>query len=77
MMRMLIQAFTKGKHGSHHLIADVGTVDKLKDVGVHRRGCQNLYFQTHTSQREAQTLMLAGPSCLAGQLTPRTSCGQT
>ena len=37
LMRMLIRAFTRGKHGSHYLIADVGTMDKLKDIGVHSK----------------------------------------
>lgn len=35
MMRMLIQAFTKGQLGSHYLVADVGTSDKLKNIGEH------------------------------------------
>lgn len=35
MMRMLIQAFNKGQLGSHYLVADVATVDKLKNIGVH------------------------------------------
>ena len=37
MMRMLIKEFTKGAKGSHYLIADVGTVDTLKDIGVHSK----------------------------------------
>ena len=37
MMRMLIKEFTKGTKGSHYLIADVGTVDTLKDLGVHSK----------------------------------------
>ena len=37
MMRMLIKAFTKGTKGSHYLIADVGTADTLKDIGVHSK----------------------------------------
>ena len=35
MMRMLIKEFTIGTKGSHYLIADVGTVDALKDLGAH------------------------------------------
>ena len=37
MMRMLIKGFTKGTKGSHYLIADVGTADTLKDIGVHSK----------------------------------------
>ena len=37
MMRMLIKEFTKGSKGSHYLIADVGTVDTLKGIGVHSK----------------------------------------
>ena len=37
MMRMLIKEFTNGTKGSHYLIADVGTVDALKDLGVHSK----------------------------------------
>ena len=37
MMRMLIKEFTKGSKGSHYLIADVGTVDTLKSIGVHSK----------------------------------------
>ena len=37
MMRMLIQEFTKGSKGSHYLIADVGTVETLKKIGVHSK----------------------------------------
>ncbi len=33
-MRSVIQAFTKGQCGSHYLIADVGKIDGLKDIGV-------------------------------------------
>ena len=35
MTRMLIKGFTKGTKGSHYLIADVGTTDTFKDIGVH------------------------------------------
>ncbi len=36
-MRTVIQAFTKGQCGSHYLIADVGKIEGLKDVGVHSK----------------------------------------
>ena len=32
---MRIKGFTKGTKGSHYLIADVGTADTLKNIGVH------------------------------------------
>ena len=39
MMRMVVKEFTKGTKGSHYLIADVGTVDTLKNyyIGVHSK----------------------------------------
>jgi len=36
-MRTVIQAFTKGQCGSHCLIADVGKIAGLKDIGVHSK----------------------------------------
>ena len=36
-MKTVIQAFTKGQCGSHYLIADVGKVEGLKDIGVHSK----------------------------------------
>ena len=58
MMRMLIKEFTKGSKGSHYLIADVGTVDTLKDLGVH--SCQTLRFSTqHKTLNLAITFLLA------------------
>jgi len=36
-MRTVIQAFTKGQCGSQCLIADVGKIDRLKDIGVHSK----------------------------------------
>ena len=38
---MMITEFTKGAKGSHYLIADVGTVDTLKDLGVHSKRVPN------------------------------------
>jgi len=36
-MRTVIQAFTIGQCGSHYLIADVGKIEGLKDIGVHSK----------------------------------------
>ena len=36
-MRTVIQAFTKGQCGSDYLIADVGKIEGLKDIGVHSK----------------------------------------
>ena len=36
-MRTVIQAFTKGQCGSHYLIADVGKIEGLKDIGMHSK----------------------------------------
>jgi len=36
-MRTVIQAFTKGQCGSHYLIAEVGKIEGLKDMGVHSK----------------------------------------
>jgi len=35
--RTVIQAFTKGHFGSHYLIADVGKIEGLKDIGGHSK----------------------------------------
>ena len=35
--RMLVQAFIKGKQGGHYLIADIGTAEGLKEIGVHSK----------------------------------------
>ena len=57
MMRMLIKEFTKGTKGSHYLIADVGTVDTLKDLGVHCKRVPKFVLPDshiqHTSQNIA------------------------
>ena len=36
-IRTVIQAFTKGQCGSHYLIADVGKIEGLTDMGVHSK----------------------------------------
>ena len=36
-MRAVIQAFTKGRHGGFYLIADVGHLEGLKEIGVHSK----------------------------------------
>ena len=36
-MRTVIQAFTKGQCGGHYLIADVGKIEGLKDMGMHSK----------------------------------------
>ncbi len=36
-MRTVIEAFSKGQCGSHYLIADVGKIEGLKDMGVHSK----------------------------------------
>ena len=33
-VRTVIQAFTKGQCGNHYLIADIGKIEGLKDIGV-------------------------------------------
>ena len=36
-MRAVVQAFTKGRHGGFYLIADVGHLEGLKEIGVHSK----------------------------------------
>ncbi|KAL3151126.1 hypothetical protein ABBQ38_012992 [Trebouxia sp. C0009 RCD-2024] len=36
-MRAVVQAFTKGRLGSYYLIADVGRLEGLKELGVHSK----------------------------------------
>ncbi|DBB05712.1 TPA: hypothetical protein ACH3X1_012316 [Trebouxia sp. C0004] len=48
-MRTVIQAFTKGQCGGHYLIANVGKVEGLKDMGVHitaRERCKGIRIIT-------------------------------
>ena len=58
-MRMLIKGFTKGTKGSHYLIADVGTVYTLKDIGMHSKRIPNLCYQTLTFSTRHKTFSLA------------------
>ena len=37
MVRIITKEFTKGAKGSHYEIADVGTADTIKDIGVHSK----------------------------------------
>ena len=66
MMRMLIKQLTKGIQGSHYLIADVGAVDTLKDLGVHSKVYPSLCCQTLTFSTHHRTLHLAVTTLLAG-----------
>ena len=36
-MRSVIQSFTKGRHGSFYLVADVGKAEGLKEIGIHSK----------------------------------------
>ena len=62
MMRMLIKEFTKGTKGSHYLIADVGTADTLKDIGLHSKRVARFMlpdtftFSTHKTSNLSETV---------------------
>ena len=56
MMRMLIKGFTKGTKGSHYLIADVGTSDTLKDIGVHSKRVPKFVLPDSHIQHTTQDL---------------------
>ena len=62
-MRTVIQAFTKEQCGSHYLIADVGKIERLKDIGVHSKTFQHSYPQTDVNKQGAWTLRWRGVSC--------------
>ena len=34
-MRKLLERVLNAKHGAHYVIADVGTLERLKQLGVH------------------------------------------
>ena len=56
MMRMLIKKFTKGAKGSHFLIADVGTANTLKDMGVHSKRVPKFVLPDSHIQNTIQVL---------------------
>ena len=55
MMRMLTKGFTKGTKGSH-LIADAGTADTLKDIGVHSKRVPKFVLPDSHIQHKTQDL---------------------
>ena len=63
MMRMPVKDFTKGAKGSHYLIADAGTVDTLKNIGVHSK--QIPVRQIFTFNKRHKTVNLAATTLLA------------
>ena len=67
-MRTVIQAFTKGLCGSHHLIADIGTIEGLKDIGVHSQRLPAFVLPDSCLQG-ACTLWWRGVSCRGEQQT--------
>ena len=66
-MRTVIQAFTKGQCGSHYLIADIGKIEGLKDIGVHSKRVSA--SQTDAYKQGAWTLRWRGVSCRGEQQT--------
>ena len=58
MMRLLIREVTKGKHGSQYMIADVGTLDKLKDIGVHSKRVPGFILPDPRVQLQHNSLLL-------------------
>ena len=64
MTQMLVREFTKGAKGSHYLIADVGTVDTLKNIDSKILECTasgypSLCSQSFTFNTQHETLHLA------------------
>ena len=73
MMRMLIKEYItlwKGAKGSHYLIADVGTMDKLKDIGVHSKRVPKFVLPDsripHTTQNMESCRNLLIMTCIIG-----------
>ena len=75
MMRMLIKEFTKGSKGSHYLIADVGTVDTLKDLGVHSKRVPKFMLPDshiqHTTQNTEPCNINNHSTCRIGEARKR------
>ena len=75
MMRMLIKEFTKGSKGSHYLIADVGTVDTLKDLGVHSKRVPKFVLPDshiqHTTQNTEPCNINNHSTCRIGEARKR------
>ena len=75
MMRMLVKEFTKGSKGSHYLIADVGTVDTLNNIGVHNKGIPKFVLPDahiqHTTQNIASCVNALTCSICDGQKKTR------
>ena len=65
MMRLLIREVTKGKRGSQYMIADVGTLDKLKEIGVHSKRVPS-FILPDSRVTSACYQALAGTPRLAG-----------
>ena len=60
MMRMLKKEFTKCAKGSHYLIADVGTADTLKDIGVHSKRVPKFVLPDSHIQHTTQNMESCG-----------------
>ena len=59
MMQMLMKELTTGSRGSHYLIADVGTVDTLKSIGVHSKQIPKFVLPDPTFNTQYKTSHLA------------------
>ena len=73
MMRMLIKGFTEGAKGRHYLIADIGTVDTLKDIGVHSKRVPKFMLPDSYSQHTTQHMKSCGNhlTCRVGDVRKR------
>ena len=47
-MRKLLKQVLNGKHGAHYVIADVGTLEGLKQLGVHNKRIPSFVLQDDT-----------------------------
>ena len=76
-MRAVVQAFTKGRHGAFYLIADVGHLEGLKEIGVHSKRVPAFVLPTGTCTTGALALGWRGACCSVEGQTAEARCDQT
>ena len=47
-MRKVIHKVIRGQYGNYHTVADVGRLDRLKEMGVHSKEYQPLFYPMNT-----------------------------
>ena len=68
--RVIINAFNKETQGSHLLIADVGTQDVLKELGVHYKRIPKWVLPDNAIMHMHQSVQAEGPSTVRDKLRP-------